>query len=133
MPMRSTYSNSSTRCFGAMSKAIAIILLASAATPAGRRPAQQKAPTPLTIMNTSLAPAKVGVDYKETIYPDGGKFPYEFSGTGLPPGLAFGYASDTIYGKATTAGSYDVVITVKDGSKPPQTATLKTKLTVSAN
>ena len=119
--------------FHIMGLAVLAILLCTAAQLAGKSPAQQKAPAPLTITNTLLANARAGADYKETIYPDGGKFPYEFSATGLPPGLAFGYASDTIYGKATTAGSYDVVITVKDGSKPPQTATLKTKLTVTAN
>jgi hypothetical protein len=130
--MRNASSKPASRFLSAHCLAIVIVLLASAAPLAGRPLAQQKAPAPLTITNTSLANAKVGVDYKETIYPEGGKFPYEFSGTGLPPGLAFGYASDTIYGKATTPGSYDVVITVKDGSKPSQTATLKAKLTVVA-
>lgn len=108
----------------------AAILLCTALQVAGETPAQQEAPKPLTIKTDSLPDAMVGMAYKATIYPTGGHFPYEFSGTGLPDGLAFGYASDTIYGKATKSGTYDVVITVKDGSKPPQTATLKTKLVV---
>jgi hypothetical protein len=118
---------------GAVTVFAVAILLCSSVQVSGKTPAQQAAPKPLIITTTSLPDATVGVAYKATIYPTGGKFPYEFSGTGLPDGLAFGYASDTIYGKATAPGSYDVVITVKDGTKPQQqTATLKTKLVVKA-
>jgi putative Ig domain-containing protein len=119
-----------SRFFGAVIVFAVAILLCTSAQMAGKTPAQQQTPSPLKLETTALPDATVGVPYKATIYPDGGKFPYEFSGTGLPDGLAFGYASDTIYGKAATAGSYDVVITVKDGSKPQQTVTLKTKLNV---
>ncbi len=108
----------------------AAILLCTSAPVAGKTPGPQEGPKPFQITTTSLPDTAVGADYKTTIYATGGKFPYEYSGTGLPPGLAFGYASDTILGKATAPGSYDVVITVKDGSKPQQMQTLKTKIVV---
>jgi hypothetical protein len=123
-----------SRFLGAAIVFAVAILLCTSLSVAGKAPAQQQTPKPLTITTTSLPDATVGVAYKATIYPTGGKFPYEFSGTGLPDGLAFGYASDTIYGMPTKPGSYDVVITVKDGTKPQQqTATLKAKLVVKGN
>ena len=64
----------------------------------------------------------------------GGKRPYDYSATALPPGLAVGalkYAHDTILGKPTQAGTFSPVFTVVDSTRPtPVTATITLKLTV---
>src|ERR1700694_1104584 len=93
-------------------------------------------PTPqaskLTITTKSLPDATVGVEYYAVIAATGGEPPYDCSGTGLPPNLAFHYTSDTIGGKATTPGAYSVVITVKDSADPPQSGGATFKLAVVA-
>src|ERR1700730_18714086 len=90
-------------------------------------------PTPqaskLTITTKSLPDATVGVEYCAVIPATGGEPPYDCSGTGLPPNLAFHYTSDTIGGKATTPGTYPVVITVKDSGEPPRSASTTFNLT----
>ena len=88
----------------------------------------------LKITNDSLPNATVGVDYYCVIVASGGKRPYDYSATGLPPGLAVGalkYAHDTILGKPTQAGTFSPVFTVVDSTRPnAATATLTLKLTV---
>ena len=86
----------------------------------------------LTITTKSLPNATVGVEYYAVIAATGGEPPYDCSGTGLPPNLAFHYTSDTIGGKATTPGAYSVVITVTDSADPPHSASTTYKLTVLA-
>jgi Putative Ig domain len=86
----------------------------------------------LAITTKSLPNATVGVEYYGVIAATGGEPPYDCSGTGLPPNLAFHYTSDTIGGKATTPGTYSVVITVTDSADPPHTASATYKLTVLA-
>jgi hypothetical protein len=86
----------------------------------------------LAITTKSLPNATVGVDYYAVIAATGGELPYDCSGTGLPPNIAFHYASDTLGGKATTPGKYTVVITVKDSADPPHTASATFQLTVVA-
>ena len=86
----------------------------------------------LTITTKSLPNAVVGAEYYAVIAATGGEAPYDCSGTGLPPGIAFHYASDTLGGKAATPGKYAVVITVKDSADPPHTVSAKFELTVSA-
>jgi len=105
------------------------ILLFSGIPPASGGPVQQAA-SKLAITTKSLPNATVGVEYYAVIAATGGEPPYDCSGAGLPPNLAFHYTSDTIGGKATTAGAYSVVITVTDSADPPHTATATFKLAV---
>ena len=95
--------------------------------------APSEGPGRLAITTQSLPNATVGIEYYAVMAAKGGEPPYDFSGTGLPPNLAFHYLSDTIGGKATTPGTYSVVITARDSSMPtPQTASITLKLTVVA-
>ncbi len=86
----------------------------------------------LAITTKSLPNAVVGVEYYAVIAATGGEAPYDCSGKGLPPGIAFHYASDTLGGKPATPGKYVVVITVKDSADPAHTVSAKFELTVSA-
>jgi hypothetical protein len=86
----------------------------------------------LAITTKSLPNAAVGAEYYAVIAATGGEPPYDCSGTGLPPGIAFHYASDTLGGKATTPGKYAVVVTVKDSADPPHAVSAKFQLTVTA-
>jgi hypothetical protein len=87
----------------------------------------------LTITTKSLPNAIVGVEYYAVIAATGGEPPYDFSGAGLPPGLAFHPMSDTIGGKTTSPGAYSVVITAHDSTMPTSHGTSATlKLTVVA-
>jgi hypothetical protein len=89
-----------------------------------------KAPAPLRISTKSLPPATVGVEYYAVIAATGGEPPYDCIGKGLPPNIAFHPSSDTLGGKATSAGSYPVVITVEDSADPQHTASASFTLTV---
>jgi hypothetical protein len=89
-----------------------------------------QASTNLTITTKSLPNATVGVEYYAVIAATGGKPSYDCAGTGLPPNIAFHYASDTLGGKATTAERHAVVITVRDSADPPHTTSATFKLTV---
>ena len=91
-----------------------------------------QAPMKLTVTTKSLPNATVGVEYYAVIAAAGGEPPYDCSGTGLPPNIAFHYTSDTLGGKATTPGTYPVVIAVKDSADPPHTASATFQLTVVA-
>jgi hypothetical protein len=91
-----------------------------------------QASSKLAITTKSLPNATVGVEYYAVIAATGGEPPYDCSGTGLPPNLAFHYTSDTIGGKAATPGTYSVVITVTDSADPPHSVSATYKLTVLA-
>jgi len=92
--------------------------------------APRQATAKLTITTKSLPNATVGVEYYAVIAATGGEPPYDCTGTGLPSKIAFHYTSDTLGGKATAAGTYPVVITLRDSADPPHTATATFKLTV---
>ena len=115
----------------------AVAMLISSGVRTGLKAAPPQAPAnsagKLTITTKSLPNATVGVEYYAVIAATGGAKPIDFSGTGLPAGLAFHDFSDTIGGKATTPGIYSVVITARDSTMPTeQTATVTLKLTVVA-
>lgn len=94
---------------------------------------QSKGASKFAIATKSLPNATVGVEYYAVIAATGGEPPYDFSGAGLPQGLAFHPASDTIGGKAATAGTYSVVITARDSTLPSeQSASVTLKLVVIA-
>src|SRR5260370_19929045 len=80
----------------------------------------QQGSAKLAITTKSLPNATVGVEYYAVIAATGGEPPYDFSGAGLPQGLAFHPASDTIGGRATAAGTYSVVITARDSTIPTE-------------
>jgi Putative Ig domain len=112
--------------------AAAAMLLMQFGQPAQARRALTQAASNLQITTKALPDATVGIEYYCVMAASGGETPYDFSGTGLPPNLAFHYASDTIGGKATTPGAYTVVITVKDSSDPQKSASVTMKLNVLA-
>ncbi|RLL71595.1 autotransporter domain-containing protein [Ochrobactrum soli] len=72
------------------------------------------AEAPVIDLDLSAMPAgKEGLDYAHTLVATGGTEPYSYTATGLPAGVTLN--GDTLSGKPTTAGSYDVTITVTDG------------------
>jgi hypothetical protein len=83
------------------------------------------------IVTTSVDDAVAGAPYVSTAFEaTGGKFPYTWDATGLPDGLSFG-SSDVIHGRATKAGTFPIVVTVTDNTKPtPQSSTGTFKITV---
>jgi|GEM_PF-604477 len=74
------------------------------------------------------ATGKVNVAYKGTAKATGGSGTLTWSATGLPTGVTITSAG-AISGTPTTAGTYNAVLTVKDGSG--QLATVKAKIVIS--
>lgn len=80
-------------------------------------------PPPLKITSAAPTSGTVGITYRGfTPAASGGSPPYNWSwaaspGSSLPPGLLI--SNSGIYGAPTAAGSYNVVITVKDSAFPP--------------
>jgi hypothetical protein len=122
-------------CFAAVAFLFPIGVRTGSGEPAPQASSQRagKSSGKLAITTKSLLNATLGVEYYAVIAATGGEQPYDFSGTGLPDGLAFHDMSDTIGGKANTPGTYSVVIRAKDSTTPEeQTATATLKLTVVA-
>ncbi len=71
-------------------------------------------PVALTISTQYLPTGKVGLAYSASLSASGGTPPYAWTSTGLPEGFALDPASGTISGDPTTAGTYDVTVTVTD-------------------
>jgi hypothetical protein len=79
---------------------------------------------PVSFATTRLPNAYVNGSYSEKIQASGGILPYTYSISGVPTGLTYSTSTGIISGTATTAGSYNVTITVTDSSYPtPQTNT----------
>jgi uncharacterized protein (TIGR03437 family) len=73
------------------------------------------APT-VTVTTSALVPGVQGVAYSSaTLTATGGKAPYNWSATGLPPGLTLSSAG-ILTGTPTTAGPYTPVFTATDSS-----------------
>ena len=72
--------------------------------------------SPLTVSPTSLPTPVIGQSYSATLSASGGKGPYAFSVTGLPPGLTFN--TNTISGTPTGTGSFVIVVNVTDSTTP---------------
>ncbi|WP_266076844.1 Ig domain-containing protein, partial [Brucella intermedia] len=72
------------------------------------------APAPTVDLDLSVLPGgKVGLDYgSHTLAATGGTAPYSYVVTGLPAGVTA--SGDTISGKPTAAGSFDVTVTATD-------------------
>ena len=78
-------------------------------------------------MDSPLAETTVGVSYSASLGASGGKAPYTFTTQGLPPGLSLNSDSGALSGTATTAGDFQVQVTVKDanGKQASKAFTLK--------
>jgi hypothetical protein len=63
-----------------------------------------------------LPPGQVGVPYSFTLSVGGGRPPYSWSGSGLPPGLTLG-PSGTLSGTPTAPGSFEVFMFVLDATR----------------
>lgn len=89
----------------------------------------QSAGDGLAIPQQDLGRCVVGKAFSATLRATGGKSPYAWSASGLPPGLAMS-SSGLLSGKPTRAGSYTVTISVTDANS--QTAVRTTPFVVSA-
>lgn len=90
-------------------------------------------PTPkLTIASSSLPAGEVGTAYSASLTATGGTAPYSYSATGLPAALSIATASGMIAGMPAQSaiGTTSVTLTVKDSSRPQQTATTRLNLTI---
>jgi hypothetical protein len=90
---------------------------------------------PLVITTTSLPSGALTAAYNAPLTATGGTTPYAWSWaasanspTGLPPGLTV--ANGAISGTPTAAGTYSVVLTVKDSTSPALSATSAQPLTL---
>jgi hypothetical protein len=83
------------------------------------------APKPV-ITTTGLPSATVGAAYSFAPASTGGVNPQTWAATGLPPGITFGPAipPSAFGGTPTTAGTYNVILTVTDANKNVGTVTL---------
>ena len=72
----------------------------------------------LTILNSSLPHASVGIAYAATLEAAGGTMPYTWSivSGNLPPGLSLNAATGLISGTPTTRGAYPFTVRVADAS-----------------
>ena len=72
----------------------------------------------LSITNTSLPAANLGVAYTATLTAAGGQSPYTFAVTtgSLPTGLTLNSATGVISGTPTTGGTFNFTITVTDSA-----------------
>ncbi len=76
----------------------------------------------LTITTTTLPGGAVNAAYAGAkLLAQGGTVPYNWTATGLPPGLTLS-AGGALSGTPTTAGNYTPTFTVKDSSTPQLTA-----------
>ncbi len=71
-----------------------------------------------SITTTSLAPAKVGMAYSQTLHVTGGRAPYTWSVSSgsLPAGLTLSSSTGAITGVPTTAGPKSFTVTVRDAN-----------------
>jgi len=88
----------------------------------------------LSITTTAFNPttATVGVAYgaQAAIATTGGQAPYSCSASGLPNGMGMNSSSCAIFGAPTASGTFNVSVTVTDGSSPQKTASKVLALTV---
>lgn len=71
---------------------------------------------PLAIATASLPGGKKGVAYSYTLQGSGGKPPYTWQGSGLPPGLSLNTNTGVISGTPTASGTYTVTLTMSDSA-----------------
>jgi Putative Ig domain len=75
----------------------------------------------LQISTTALPSATVGTPYSSQLSASGGTAPYSWSAStkSLPPGVTLNSASGILSGSPSTAGSYNVSVSLQDSSNPP--------------
>ena len=72
---------------------------------------------PLGILESALPPTTLNSFYSTSLTPFGGIPPYTWSlGTGAPQGLSIGSTSGILSGTLTTAGTFPVLVTLRDSS-----------------
>ncbi|MDD2852565.1 MAG: putative Ig domain-containing protein [Desulfuromonadaceae bacterium] len=81
---------------------------------------------------TALPDASPSAWYSVQMVAAGGYTPFFWSATGLPTGLGISSGTGLISGQTSAIGSYPVVISVADGSKPAETVTRSYTLNVSS-
>jgi drug/metabolite transporter superfamily protein YnfA len=87
----------------------------------------------LTIATTSLPNGTINVAYPATsLQASGGIAPYSWAATGLPTGLSLNATTAVLSGTPTQAGTFSVVVTVKDSSSPVATMSQTYSLTIAA-
>lgn len=75
-------------------------------------------PAPLAITTQTLPAGVVGTAYNSTVAATGGTPPYNWTASGLAPGLNINATSGQITGTPTTTGPYSETITVTDSATP---------------
>ena len=104
----------------------------SAATPATATKALTltvaAAPVPPAISTSSLPDGTVGVSYSATMAATGGTGTYSWSLTGQLPGVTL--SGSALTGTPTTAGTYNLTVTVSDSATPPATASKAFTVTI---
>ena len=88
----------------------------------------------LSITSTAFNPptATVGVGYgaNSPVTAMGGQTPYDWSANGLPNGMGINSSSGAVFGTPTTAGTFNVNVTVQDSSSTQQATSKVLTLTV---
>ncbi|MET1055318.1 MAG: putative Ig domain-containing protein [Pedobacter sp.] len=81
--------------------------------------------TPLSLPPATLSDGIIGTTYTPQTLPAaaGGTGPFTYVATGLPPGLTFNPVTREITGIPTLGGTFNVVVTVTDGTGTTATAT----------
>jgi hypothetical protein len=69
-----------------------------------------------TLTDTPFPETTVGAGYSAGISASGGKEPYTFSAQGLPSGISLASDTGRLSGTATTAGDFQVQVTLKDAN-----------------
>jgi hypothetical protein len=88
--------------------------------------------TPGPIITTSLPTGLLSTAYAGTAVATGGRPPYSWTATGLPPGLSINPSTGAISGTPTTVVTTTVTFTVTDSSTPSLVARASSTLTIIA-
>ncbi|SOC58086.1 cell wall-binding repeat-containing protein [Ornithinimicrobium cerasi] len=90
--------------------------------------------TSLQLTSTDVPPAPVGQPYRHQLAASGGTAPYGWTveASSLPPGLLLGAADGLIGGTPTSAGAYDVRVTVRDSTGRSSTESLRLVVTATS-
>lgn len=82
----------------------------------------------LQIATSSLPDGAVGISYNSPVHATGGVSPFQWSATGMPPGLSIVQQTGQIVGSPTTSGVFQPQISVSDGSGQSASKTLQIRI-----